>query len=135
MFKDMGLLEAREFNDLASAAEPWLARLMATGEYVGWLIENDGQSVAGAGVLLREQGPVPGCLRVGKWAHVVNVYTEPQHRRQGLARRLMETVLEWCRVNGVDHVTLAASATGRPLYESLGFRSTRDMKLVGSAQI
>jgi GNAT superfamily N-acetyltransferase len=135
MFKDMDLLEERESSDLTSASELWLARLMVTGGYVGWLVEHDGLVAAGAGVLMREQGPVPGCPRAAKWAHIVNVYTERHHRRQGLARRLMETILDWSQANNVDHVTLSASPDGRSLYESLGFRSTSDMKLAGSARI
>jgi GNAT superfamily N-acetyltransferase len=135
MFMDMGLLEMHEAGDLKHTSELWLGRLIVRNEYVGWLVECNGHVIAGAGVLMREQGPVPGCLRVGKWAHIVNVYTERQYRRQGLARRLVTTILEWCRDNNVNHVTLAASAEGRSLYESLGFRPTSDMKLTGSARI
>jgi GNAT superfamily N-acetyltransferase len=129
MFMDMGLLQSDEASELTCAAESWLPRLIARGEYVGWLFECDGHVIAGAGALLRQQGPVPGCLRPGKSAHIVNVYTERPYRRKGLARRLMGTALEWCRANQVDHVTLSASAEGRSLYESLGFRSTPEMKL------
>jgi hypothetical protein len=38
--------------------------------------------------------------------------------------------LAWCGEERFDHVTLSASDEGRPLYESLGFRATADMKLV-----
>lgn len=78
---------------------------------------------------MRERGPAPGCLRVGKWAHIVDAHPEPQCRRQGLARRLM-TILAWCRDSEVDHVTLGASPQGLSLYESLGFKPTSQMKLV-----
>ena len=61
--------------------------------------------------------------------NILNVYTRPQSRRLGLARRLMETALAWCRHNGVRAVILHASADGRPLYESLGFKSTNEMRL------
>jgi GNAT superfamily N-acetyltransferase len=60
---------------------------------------------------------------------VLNVYTEPQHRRQGLARKLMLVVLDWCRANRVRPVILHSSDEGRPLYESLGFRPTSEMRL------
>jgi len=41
----------------------------------------------------------------------------------------METILDWCASQGIDHVTLAASDEGKPLYESLGFKPTSEMKL------
>lgn len=129
MFQDMGLNSPEETELLREASVPWLAERMEAGDYVGWLVERQGGVVGGGGILLRESGPVPGCLRVGRAGHIVNVYVEPGHRRRGLARRVMETILEWCLREGIDHVTLSASDEGRALYESLGFRTTREMKL------
>ena len=129
MFRDMGLVSAAEYELLREASGPWLEGLLSKGHYVGWVVEYEQAAVAGGGVLIREMGPVPGCCRVGRWAHVVNVYTKPHHRRRGLARRLMQTILDWCASHAIDHVTLAASDEGRPLYEALGFRPTPEMKL------
>jgi len=123
MFRDMGDLSEDDFEALRIASEDWLAPRLANGEYVGWLVEEDGVVVAGGGALLREMWPVPGCCRAGRWAHVGNVYTEPSCRRQGLARSVMETILQWCRSQAIDHVTLTASREGRSLYELLEFEA------------
>jgi GNAT superfamily N-acetyltransferase len=60
---------------------------------------------------------------------IVNVYTEPAHRRRGLARRLMVAMLDWLREQGYGTVSLHASDYGRPLYESLGFAATNEMRM------
>ena len=65
----------------------------------------------------------------GARALVLNVYTEPEFRRQGIARRMMETVIAWCREQGLRSVSLHASDFGRALYEDLGFRQTNEMRL------
>ena len=57
------------------------------------------------------------------------MFTDAAHRRRGLARRLMETMLEWCRAEGMRFLYLHASDDGRPLYESLGFTPTNEMRL------
>jgi GNAT superfamily N-acetyltransferase len=129
MFRDMGSVSPQESELLRIASETWIFDLLANGEYLGWLVEHRGVAVAGGGIFVRESGPVPGCYRLGRWGHIVNVYTEQAHRRRGLARRLMETMLRWCVFNGIDQITLAASDEGKPLYESLGFKPTSDMKL------
>ena len=49
-------------------------------------------------------------------------------RRQGLARRLTETAIEWCRANAIATVILHASDEGRDLYSSLGFQPTNEMR-------
>ena len=41
----------------------------------------------------------------------------------------MEHLLAWCRGEGIEVVELHASDEGRPLYESLGFIQTNEMRL------
>lgn len=129
MFLDMGAVSSEESEDIFAATEPWTAQLLSRGEYVGWLVEENGDVLAGGGIYLRELSPSPGCLRVGRWGHIANVYTVPTHRRRGIARSLLREMLQWCKDQSIDLVTLAASDEGRPLYESLGFVGTSDMRL------
>jgi GNAT superfamily N-acetyltransferase len=129
MFRNMGSVSAEESELLRKASEPWLSSLLTKGDYIGWLVEYRRIVVAGGGIFVRELGPVPGCYRVGRWGHIANLYTEPGHRRRGLARLLMKTMLDWCIAHHIDHVTLAASDEGRPLYESLGFKPASEMSL------
>jgi GNAT superfamily N-acetyltransferase len=62
---------------------------------------------------------------------VLNVYVEPHWRRRGLARRLMQEILEWAPTAGVARLVLHASREGRPLYEALGFTATNEMRYGG----
>ena len=133
MFFDMGSISAEDAELLRQASEPWVAGLLANGGYLGWLVEHERIVVAGGGIVLRELMPVPGCYRVGRWGHIVNVYTDPDRRRLGLARSVMQSILNWCAQNALDHLTLAASEEGRPLYQALGFVPTNDMRLTRSA--
>jgi GNAT superfamily N-acetyltransferase len=129
MFRDMKFIPPEDYEPFRAASSEWLDTLFARDGYAGWLVEDQGAVVAGGGILLREMGPVPGCYRLNKWAHIVNMYTEPGYRRRGLARLLMQTMLDWCSQELFDMVTLAASDEGRPLYVSLGFAPTNDMRL------
>ena len=60
---------------------------------------------------------------------IVSMWTEPEHRRRGLGRRIVESILAWGKANGVARFTLHASDDGRPLYELFGFRGTNEMRL------
>ena len=44
-------------------------------------------------------------------AFVYNVYTEPAHRRRGLARLIMDAIHAWCREEGIGSMALNASPT------------------------
>jgi GNAT superfamily N-acetyltransferase len=128
MFRDMGDVDESGEETLRRNSEPWLAGLFAADAYRGWIVDFGGEPVCGGGAWLRELPPRPGCLAGGRWALVMNVYTDPAHRRRGLAKVLMAEVIAWCSINA-DQVTLAASKEGRPLYEQLGFVATNDMRL------
>ena len=57
------------------------------------------------------------------------MFTEPEHRRRGLARRLVDTMVEYGRGAGLGSLYLHASLEGRALYESVGFEPTNEMRL------
>jgi GNAT superfamily N-acetyltransferase len=80
-------------------------------------------------VWLRPVLPRPGSLQGALEAYVLNVYTEPGHRRGGVARAIMEAIVVWCREQRVARITLHASNEGRPLYESLGFEISNEMRI------
>jgi GNAT superfamily N-acetyltransferase len=141
MFRDMGQLPPPAFESLRAAAETALAGALARAEYVGWLLtpeEAPGRVVAGAGVQLRDVLPHPvdidGEVGVATGRHgiVLNVFTEPDWRRRGLAELLMRHVLAWARDQRLDRLVLHASAEGRALYERLGFVATNEMRFEGS---
>lgn len=129
MFNEMGYRDEQALDQMSAAFEPWLVARMESGEYLAWFaVSSDGIVAAGLGLWLMDWPPHmigPGARR----GNILNVYTEPHARRQGLARRLMETSVAWCRNNRIRAVILHASPDGRPLYESLGFKSTNEMRI------
>lgn len=127
MFRDMGSINDEEAAKLEAEVFPHIRQMLADWRYAGWLVEHRGKVIAGGGVLIRQELPRPGILEGGAAAHVVNVYTEPAHRRRGLARELMQTILDWCEQQHIVVVTVAASDAGRPLYERLGFVQMNQM--------
>ncbi|MGH2515750.1 MAG: GNAT family N-acetyltransferase [Ktedonobacterales bacterium] len=126
MFQDIGRLDGTSAAAMMAQLPPILRTLLASGEYLGWLaVAEGGAVVGGAGVQIRRLLPHPETA-TDREAQVVNVYVQAAYRRRGLARRLMAAVLDWCREEGIERVSLHASSMGRPLYESLGFTPTNE---------
>ncbi|MCR5329590.1 MAG: GNAT family N-acetyltransferase [Lachnospiraceae bacterium] len=68
----------------------------------------------------------------GEKAYIMNMYTSPDYRRQGIAYRTLELLVEDARNRGVNAISLEATAMGRPLYEKYGFVQMNDeMELRG----
>lgn len=131
MFRDYLQIPTAEIDAIENASRPMIAEMMRRGEYFGWLVEIDNQAVAGGGVILRPLLPRPGGLEGGEEAYILNVYTEAEHRRRGLARLVMSAILDWCAARKAPVVSLHASDDGRPLYESLGFVPTNELRWQG----
>jgi len=133
MFRDMGEVPTQALAaELLEASQAELAALLREGSYVGWLAvgEHD-QVLAGAGVHIRPTLPRithEGVIARGPLPLAVNVYTEPGSRRRGIARSLMQAMMEWAKAQGFDRLLLHASDGGRPLYRSLGFAPTNEMR-------
>ena len=90
MFTDMGL--SLDVPALQASFRVWLADKMPAGVYRAWLTETeDGMIAAGGGISILPWPPGPNYMS-DRIAVVYNVYTEPAHRRRGLARQLMATI-------------------------------------------
>jgi GNAT superfamily N-acetyltransferase len=129
MFFDMGCRDTAALEAMCAGFRPWLEEKIRTGEYLTWVAVAEGCIAAGLGLWLMDWPPHlvgPGARR----GNILNVYTHPDYRKQGMARALMETALGWCRANRIGCVILHASADGRALYQSLGFQATNEMRLL-----
>jgi len=62
----------------------------------------------------------------GKRAHLMNVYTRHEYRRQGIARKMVESLIDKTWEKGATEISLDATALGRPLYESMGFADSAE---------
>jgi GNAT superfamily N-acetyltransferase len=119
MFRDMGL--AAEFEDMAAAFDLWLRHAIPSKTYLGWMAEaNGGQVVAGGGLVVMPWPPGPMTMDP-RCGFIFNVYTQPAHRKQGLARKLMDAMHDYCRAEGLERVVLNASVFGQPLYDQMGY--------------
>jgi GNAT superfamily N-acetyltransferase len=136
MFSDMGQVPTSAIAEqLLATSTSAISESLRDGSYAGWLaIDVDGQVIAGAGAHIKPQ--LPRVSHGGRQISaqpaplIVNVYTDPSWRRQGVARALMRELMHWALAQGCDRVTLHASDEGRHLYESLGFVPTNEMRWI-----
>jgi len=131
MYEDMGAGDPAVHAAFEAAFTPWLRARLDDGRYRAWFAEADGQVVAGAGLWLQDWPP-----GYSDWSpfrgYIFNVYTQPDYRRQGLARWLIQAALDWCAANGIRRANLHYSEQGRALYEAMGFQHGNEMAIVVS---
>jgi len=129
MWWDMGRRDEEALRLMEAGASEYFSAAVADGTYVGFLVEDGSGTVIGGGGIV--VSPWPGILgqRQPRRAMILNMYVEREHRRQGIARALMERMIAWCKENGFASIGLHASEEDRPLYEKLDFEPTEEMRL------
>ena len=81
----------------------------------------DGKKVIGAGDVCYYD-VLPTCDDpTGRKAYIMNMYTDPDYRRQGIAMRVLKLLVLNALRRDITHICLEATDMGRPLYEKLGF--------------
>lgn len=129
MFEEMGHRDPVVLLQVERSSQEYFPEALHVGTYKAWLAEtSEARVVAGGGVVIANWPGYPG-ESLAKRAWILNMYTEPEARRLGIAKQLLQTMLDWCRTEGLRSVSLHASPAGRPLYESLGFQPTNEMRL------
>lgn len=111
------------------AVRDYFERALRSGEFRAWLAESEGQIVGTGGVIFVQKPPHVRNLS-GREAHVLNMYTLPQYRRQGIATALLETIRQHLVTLDVTCLRLHTTVGAKRVYHGQGFRSdTSEMVL------
>lgn len=111
---------AKDDTDLRPALLDYYTRHMADGTFVSWLAV-DGEKIVGtSGMSFVEKPPYFGCPS-GKMGLLSSMFTDPQYRRHGIAKKLLSLVVEEARNYGCGTVQITASDMGVLLYTDFGF--------------
>jgi GNAT superfamily N-acetyltransferase len=128
MYEDMEYRDTDALAAMVSISADYLTKALSDGSFRAWFATVADRVVAGGAIVISPWPAHPYDLECRR-ATILNVYTYPEYRRRGIARRLMQTMIDWCRREGLAGVSLHASADGRHLYESLGFEPGNEMRL------
>jgi GNAT superfamily N-acetyltransferase len=106
-------------------------RGVAAGTLLVWMARApSGEALGALAMHLFSRLPSPASP-TGEEGYVVNVYTAPRWRRQGVGSALMEAMVEEARRLKLGRLRLHTSEEGRKLYSRFGFREhTDNMQLV-----
>jgi len=129
MFEEMGFHDIATLDHVDDVSREYFTEALRIGNYKGWLAEEpNGRIIGGGGVVIADWPGHPG-ETLARRAWILNMYTEPDARRSGVAKQILNTMIDWCRSEGFSTVSLHASPAGRPLYEAAGFQPTNEMRL------
>ncbi len=115
---------------LRARTRDFFIKKFQTGEFKVLMAVADGKIVATSGIQFLERPPIYENID-GIEAHIMNVYTLPEHRGEGIATALLNNIITQARDKKAGRILLHAIGKDQSIYEKLGFKSTQnEMELV-----
>lgn len=112
--------ESTDMSLIEQESRRYYERALADGSHTAFLVM-DGEKVIGTGGI-SYYDVMPTCdVPTGRKAYVMNMYTDPACRRQGIAMKTLSLLVEDAKSRGVTFISLEATRMGRSLYERYGF--------------
>lgn len=100
-------------------------RALESGEHIAYLVYDRDKFIGAGGVSFYQVMPTYH-NPTGRKAYIMNMYTAPEYRRQGIAFHTLNLLVKDAREQGVSQIALEATDMGRPLYEKYGFVKVED---------
>lgn len=120
--EDMSVVEEESYA--------YYRRALETGEHIAYLVYDNGKFIGAGGVSFYQIMPTYH-NPTGKKAYIMNMYTAPEYRRQGIAFHTLDLLVKDAKEQGVLQIASEATDMGRPLYERYGFVKMEDeMELI-----
>ena len=111
---------ATEDIDLVPTLKDYYNRHLSDGTFVSWLAV-DGEKIVGtSGMSFVEKPPYFSCP-TGRIGLLSSMFTNPDYRRMGIAKELLDRVVNEAREYGCGAVHITASDMGVKLYTAYGF--------------
>lgn len=124
------LSDDADMSPVEEQSRIYYQKALMDGTHTAYLVF-DGKRLVGTGGISYYSVMPTCCDPTGKKAYVMNMYTAPEYRRQGIAMKTLELLVQDSKSRGVEHITLEATEMGRPLYEKFGFiKMENEMQLI-----
>lgn len=114
-----------DMSEVEKQSYDYYTHALKNGEHIAYLVYDNDKFIGAGGISFYQVMPTyhnPS----GKKAYIMNMYTAPEYRRQGVAYRTLDLLVNDARKKGILQIGLEATDMGRPLYEKYGFVKMQD---------
>ena len=123
--KDVGETEKEK---LKTSLQSYFDRHITNDELIGIVCEYDKNIVSVAYLIIGEWPPNRNFIN-GKIGTLLNVYTYPEYRKNGIATNIIKKIIEEAKKQNVSMINLLATEDGENVYKKLGFFETEDKSM------
>ena len=89
-------------------------------DMIAYIAEENNEIISSVFLVIIEKPSNPSFMS-GKIGNILNVYTKPQYRKQGIAGQLLKLVIDESKGMNLAYLELKSTKEGFNLYKELGF--------------
>lgn len=107
-------------KNLGTKLMDYFSQAISDGSYVCFLAKQKEEWVGIGGMVIRQQ---PGGFKIpnGKIAYIMNMYTRPGYRKHGVAKHILQLLMDEAKSLACEALELHATQDGEPVYQKAGF--------------
>lgn len=118
--------ESQPTEKLEAENRAYYERALRTGEHIACFAWVEDQIVGCGGICLYQEMPSPDNPD-GRCAYLMNIYTRPKVRKQGIGEAIITWLVNRATDLGISKIYLETSKAGKSLYTKMGFAPMPDM--------
>lgn len=99
----------------------YFSKTVEDGTYICFIAKDEDRFAGVGGLVIREQ---PGSFKnpSGQVGYIMNMYTAPEYRRQGICTEILHLLLKEAKRRGITMFELHATKEGEQVYIKEGFQ-------------
>ena len=117
---------SKNTGDLEQENRVYYQKALAQNEHIACFAYTEDKIVGCGGICFYREMPSPD-NPTGKCAYLMNIYTKPQFRKQGVGDAMINSLVEQAIKRGISKIYLETSESGKRLYTKFGFVPMQDM--------
>jgi predicted acetyltransferase len=110
-----------EKDEIEKNLKTYFNKYISTDNFIGIICESDTKTISVAYLHISERLPNPNFIN-GKIGTLMNVFTFPEYRNNGIATELIKIIIEEARKEDVKMIELSATEYGEKMYRKIGFK-------------
>ena len=117
---------SKNTDELEQENRAYYQRALAQEEHIACFACMEDKIIGCGGICFYREMPSPD-NPTGKCAYLMNIYINPQFRKQGVGEAIVKWLVEQATKRGISKIYLETSEAGKRLYTKLGFVPMQDM--------
>lgn len=116
--------EEQETSELEKSNREYYRDMLNTDGHIACFACCNNEIVGCGGVCIYREMPSPD-NPTGMCAYLMNIYTRPSFRKQGIGEQVVRWLVEQAKQRGITKIYLESSECGYSLYREMGFNDMR----------